>query len=328
MRPLSARTEDRVAASRPGKRAAIPIAGRLVGALRTFWRALFAAAAPSVAEVKRGARRRRSGRRRQAARLRHTTILIITIVAAAAVLVGSGVWLWRSGQVDRLAQLAERSVVESMVGARLSVQQITLAGRKRTPPEELMAALAVDRGDPILAVDLKAAHARLQSLGWIRSATLSRLLPDRLHIQIDERVPIARWRRLGEIVLIDGEGAEITKRNLDPYRRLPRIIGNGAAPLAAGLLDVLAGEPELYRRVRWASLIRERRWDVGLAEGLIVRLPESDIRKEWQRLSRLQRSENILSKDLALIDLRIPGRLILRLTESGQKAREVLGNST
>jgi cell division protein FtsQ len=254
--------------------------------------------------------------------------MTIIIVVAAAGLVGSGIWLWRSGQVDRLAQMIERSVVESMVGSRLTVQQITLAGRHRAPPEELLAALAVNRGDPILIVDLKAAHARLQALGWVRNATLSRLLPDRLHIKIDERVPIARWQRQGEIVLIDGEGAEIAKHGLDPYRRLPRVIGKGAAPLAAGLLDVLAGEPELYRRVRWASLIRERRWDVGLTEGLIIRLPESDIRKEWQRLSRLQRSEKILSKDLALIDLRIPGRLILRLTESGRKAREALGNNT
>ncbi len=328
MRPLSANTEDRIAPSASAKRFAEPISDRVVRLTGNLWRALFAVAAPSIAEVKRGARRRRSGRRRQAVRLRHTTILIIIVVVAAVAVVGSGIWLWQSGQADRLAQLLRRGAVETMVLANLTVQQITLAGRERTPPGELLAALDVKRGDPILTIDLAAAHARLQALGWVRSATLSRLLPDRLHVEIDERVPIARWQRRGEIVLIDGEGAEITKHGLNRYRRLPRVVGKGAAPLAAGLLDVLASEPELYRHVRWAALIRERRWDVGLTDGLIVRLPESDIRKEWRRLSRFQKSEKILSKDLAVIDLRIPGRLILRLTESGRKTREILGNTT
>ena len=62
----------------------------------------------------------------------------------------------------------------------------------------------------------------------------------------------------------------------------------------------------------WAvSYKSERRWDVHLKNGMAVRLPEIDPVSAWSRLAIIDRKREITSRDLAVIDLRIPHQLVV-----------------
>ena len=90
--------------------------------------------------------------------------------------------------------------------AGFRVDDIFVEGRNRTPPEQLLAALAVKRGDAIFAVDLAQARRRLEQIPWVRSATVERRLPDQIHLLISERAPIALWQSKGRYFLVDADG--------------------------------------------------------------------------------------------------------------------------
>lgn len=195
----------------------------------------------------------------------------------------------------------------------LAVGEVTVSGRDRAGPDALRRALGVKIGDPILRLDLTALKARLEDNGWVRSASISRQLPGRLHITIEERVPFARWQMDGRTALVDPDGAVILKNVGARYTHLPRLVGPQANLRAAELFDLLQRSPRLASQVRTASLIRERRWDIGMDNGITIRLPELEPGEAWSRFNDVDRRDGLLAKRLKLIDLRVPGRVIVRL---------------
>ena len=275
---------------------------------------------------RRGTRRSDARRRRRALRSRALRRASVALVAVT-VISGSGALLWSGGHLQRAAAGIEAGALALTARAGFSVQRVTLVGRRLAPRGDLLAALEVGRGDPIVAVDLVRAHARIEALGWVEQATLTRRLPDGIHIVMRERVPLARWQRGGETVLVDAAGTEITGRGLDRWRQLPLVVGAGANLRAAETLALLAREPRLYRRVRSATLVRERRWDVGLAGGVVVRLPEQEPAAAWHRLAKLDGKTRLLERDLAAIDLRFADRLVVRLSPGAAEARRRPGKS-
>lgn len=228
-------------------------------------------------------------------------------------LLGTGAWGLSQGWHTDALRAADEGLDGLHRAAGLAVAEVTVSGRDRAGPEALRHALDVRVGDPILRLDLDELKERLESNGWVRSASISRHLPDRLHISIEERVPFARWQLNGRTALVDPDG-EIILRNVGArYQHLPRLVGPQANARAAELFELLERSPRLAAQVKTASLIRERRWDIGMDNGVTIRLPEDEPGEAWSRFNDVDRRDGLLAKRLKLIDLRVPGRVIVRL---------------
>lgn len=317
MRPLTLHREDRIAyANRNGRRREdrslrhalmVPV----LDVLGKIWRGEGRALAPSGA--KRLPKARRGDRRRRLRRMRRPMIVVVTMSVAALALAGAGTWSWQSGLVGDAVAGVERGLARLLAGAGLTVEHVTVAGRHRTAPAQLLAALDVARGDPIWRFDGDDAKERIEQIGWVRTAAIRRLWPNRIHVEIEERDPYLRWQHDGHTVLIDHEGAVLTDSGLARYRHLRRVVGDGAAGRASYMLQILRLEPDLFARVHDIVFIRERRWDVVLDDGVAIRLPEEDAEAAWHRLARLAREEGLLKKDITVVDLRLPDRLVVRL---------------
>ena len=93
------------------------------------------------------------------------------------------------------------------------------------------------------------------------------------------------------------------------------MVGEGAPERAAILLDVLAQEPELAKRVQAAILVSRRRWNLLLRNGTEVRLPEAGIAEAWARLAQAVGEQGLLERDVMMVDLRLPDRLIVRSSQ-------------
>jgi cell division protein FtsQ len=264
----------------------------------------------------RGAPRKKSGRRGFAPAFRFVGQGVFRRVAALAVVAGlAGVIAFPGVLLRALAGVLEPVGVAAatvMEKYGLSVASIEVVGSARTGREELLAAIGVSPGQPILLVDLDGLRRRVEALAWVESATVARLLPGVLRVSINERQPFALWQRDGRTVLIDKSGAVIAGADPSQHARLPRVVGPGAAPLAAELVASLAVEPDLFRRVDNAILVRGRRWDVELADGVVVRLPEDGKRQAWLKLAALEREQGVLGWDIVAVDLRDPDRVVVR----------------
>ncbi len=248
-----------------------------------------------------------------------------TLRAVGAVVLVAGVAGGVVGQrqgwfVDAGARMSELWT-ETAGRSGLTVQAIDLTGRKAMPLSVLRHAVGIERGDPILLVDLKALQARLQGLGWISEARVERVLPGRLHIEIVEREPFARWQVNGETRLIDKQGVVLELDDERPFRTLRRVVGAGAAAQAADVIASLGREPALFARVTDMVSVRERRWDVMFDNGVVARLPEDGLEMAWARLARAQAEGAILDRDVVAVDLRAADRMFVQVTPEAAQIR-------
>jgi cell division protein FtsQ len=284
--------------------------------------------APARASKKATTRRAPRPLRQWLYRRRRTMMQAVAVLGIIAGLGWAGYWSMVNQVPARVLAAMNDSVDKASLAAGLIVTEVVVVGRRRTAREDISRALGVRRNHPILSLGMTNARDRLEALGWVQSATITRRLPGEVHVHLVERRPFAIWQKNRKLVLIDREGVEITRKNLGRFSSLPSVIGRDAPQHVGALFDVLATEPELFDRVAAATRIAARRWDVRLANDIVIRLPEDNPARGWKRLAALQREHAILGRDLAAIDLRLEDRLIVRLGAKAAKLRRQPGNNT
>lgn len=265
---------------------------------------------PSPAAVTRQRRLRRWTRR---------SVLITVTGVGLVSLSGGGLWLQRSGAIITAREAVARFVLASTAKLGFTLANVEVEGRQRSAREAILAALDIARGTPIFAVDPAAAKRRLETLPWVRSASVERRLPDTIYIRLVERQPLALWQRQGKHVLVDRDGAVIAGERLDQFGDLVVLVGEDAPMKGAALLDMLATEPAIASQVTAAVRIGGRRWTLHLKSGIEVALPEEEPESAWHRLAQIERSDGLLERDIELVDLRLPDRLVVRTGADQQK---------
>ena len=239
---------------------------------------------------------------------------VAMVVAAGTAAVALPLWLTHTASGHQLVEHLRGEAVALSGRAGFRVEDIYVEGRNRTPRDELLAALKVQRGDPIFGVDLTAARQRLAEISWVKTAVIERRLPSQVHLLITERAPIVLWQNQGHYYLVDAEG-QVVGDEIEEYAGLPLTVGEGAPDHAAELVQLLAAEPVLAKRVKAAQWVGERRWNMTLDRtdgGVEVRLPEDDPTAAWHELAKLDREQSLLERQVSVVDMRMPDRLVLR----------------
>lgn len=228
---------------------------------------------------------------------------------AALAVVGAG-----AAAYDRVREFKPRVLIAGLSHAfGLQVAEITIEGRSRTEPAALARALAIYRDAPALLIDLDAMRDRLETLPWVGRASVTRRFPDRIHVAVDERTPVARWRSDGAVHLIDADGTPFAPPDADDFAHLPLISGEGARASAASLAVMLAETPSLAARVASAERLGDRRWDVRFDGGLVLSLPDEGAAEAWRRFAVLAAEHDLLAGDVLAVDLRFDDRVVLRM---------------
>lgn len=193
--------------------------------------------------------------------------------------------------------------------AGLGLQQASVHGHRFTPDGDIFDALDLTHARTLLSFDSKAARIRIESLPWVERASIERIVPDRLDVRVVERTPFAVWRNGTHTALIDKGGRVLGAVPADAMPELPRVAGKGAPTETAALFKRLAAYPELLRQLQVAERVGERRWSLHLAGGSVVLLPSED---EAGALARADALRSVATGKAVEIDLRVPGRPILR----------------
>ena len=188
--------------------------------------------------------------------------------------------------------------------AGFGIAQVHLSGNVRTTPAAIMAALGFRAGQPIFGIDLRAARARLMQLPWVADAEVKRRYPDDIGITIVERVPYARWQSPEGLFVVEKNGRPITAEGAEKFNALPLVAGDGAAARAAPLVDLVAQYHAIAARVAAYQYQSERRWNLLLNDGVVVKLPETGWKQQLDVLERLIVDKGVLESDIREIDLR------------------------
>ncbi|HTA58854.1 MAG TPA: FtsQ-type POTRA domain-containing protein [Candidatus Baltobacteraceae bacterium] len=84
--------------------------------------------------------------------------------------------------------------------------QIAVSGNRIVGPEEIQKLFVHDRNRSVLRIPLEARRAQIQEIPWVEEASVQRILPNRLRVEITERTPVAFFRNGNELTLIDAHG--------------------------------------------------------------------------------------------------------------------------
>ena len=237
--------------------------------------------------------------------------------------VGTVIWAFTSGWVSDTVDAAFERTLAMTVDAGLGVRNVLVTGRDRTPGDDILAALEVQSGTPILAFDPDEARDAVAALPWVRDVVVERRFPDTIYLRLEERQPLALWQSDHTMRVIDADGVVLTEQGLEAYAALPLVVGLGAPDHAAPLLEKLAERPAIAERVEAAILVSERRWDLRLDNGVNVRLPETGIDEALLRLSEIEANNGLLDRDIVAIDLRIGDRLVVQTTPGASQRRRM-----
>lgn len=233
---------------------------------------------------------------------------VVSFVAVAAPVY----WAISSGWVVTTVERTHQDFLDVTAQSGFALREVRVEGRGETAVADILGAVRANRGDPILGIDIDAVRQRLEELPWIETASVERRFPDQLIVSVTEAEPMALWQRSQKLFLVSRDGAVIETANLGKYAKLLIIVGEDAPKKAQDLFDILAQEPDLRGHVTAAVLVGKRRWNIRMDNDVDVKLPEDGALEAWRHFADLNRQDNLLDKDVTVVDLRQPDRIVVR----------------
>lgn len=218
---------------------------------------------------------------------------------------------------------AQYATLSEGIAARpeLSVVEAQISGAGPELTKRIEAALALSLPISALKLDLGVMQQNVMALDPILSARLRVQESGVLIVEVTERQPKIVWRNTDGLQLIDETGAHvdsIAERGL--RNDLPLIAGVGADRQVEEALRLLQIADPIGERVRGLVRVGERRWDLVLDRGLVVRLPEENPDSALSRVIALDSADDLLDRDIVVVDMRDKRRPLLQLSEPALKA--------
>ncbi|MFZ4807850.1 MAG: cell division protein FtsQ/DivIB [Hyphomicrobiaceae bacterium] len=241
--------------------------------------------------------------RRAGLRPRHAVLAALAGAAVFAALYhGVGTRTWHRADVN-IKSLA--------LAAGLSVDEVTVAGNVQTPAKAIFDALDLPNIETQLELDTSAVRHRIERLPWIASATVTRVLPNGLAIEVQERTPAVVWQDAGREWLVDRSARILGPNPAGDRATLPRVSGLGGAEAAAPLLDALAAAPAVAARLELAERVSGRRWTLHLSGGTKLLLPAEGLARALALATEGQPGRRLVDRAATTVDLRSPTRIFI-----------------
>ena len=209
----------------------------------------------------------------------------------------------------------------------LQIDHLVVRGHERLAAGEVLALVEGLRGQNILAVRLDDWQDKLLSSPWVERATIRRVLPSTVEINIRERRPMGIGRIGVALYLVDGSGVIIDEygpvyADID----LPIIDGLAASPqdggsmvdvaraeFASTVIGALAARPEILQRVSQLDVSNLHDAVVILDnDAALLRLGESDFAARLQQYIDLAPALRERVTAIDYVDLRFDERLYVR----------------
>jgi cell division protein FtsQ len=197
----------------------------------------------------------------------------------------------------------------------------TISGQAELREPEILADAGISPKNSLLFLDAAQARARLEMAPLVKQASVRKLYPNHLVIDLVERAPYALWQKDGQVNIVAADGAVIDQMRDQHFANLPFVVGEGANERVSEFTALLAAAGELGPKIRAGVLVANRRWNLKMTSGVDVMLPETNPLAAVATLVRLQRESRVLDRDVISLDLRIEGRLFARLTEEAAATR-------
>jgi cell division protein FtsQ len=240
---------------------------------------------------------------------------LIVGLAGVVLFLGAGIAgaAWLGSSLFDAREAVARTADSAAATIGFEIENIQVAGVSGARAQEVRAVIVPDGRRSVLSLDPMDVKARVERLDWVQSAQVRRLWPSTLVVEVERRRAYALWRDAGELSVIDSNGDRLATERVADHEDLPLIVGEGAGPAARPILVALENLPNVRARLKQIVRVNNRRWNVELASGAIVALPEEGAEIALARLETLHAEHALLDRPVAALDMRAPGRLSVRV---------------
>lgn len=251
-------------------------------------------------------------------RLKATLFVLISIMIVAALIV-----ILKNDLVNKKIEEVENTALDYIGAQGFALDDIVITGRRRTTLAEIDKTMGLKRGDNLLKVNVHHLKQNLEQLPWIRDVEVSRsFFPNVVKVEIQEKEVLAIWQLNERFYPLDMNGYVI-EADYRPDKPILLVVGAGAAENILPFLKMVKEVDAKYlTRIKVANYISKRRWNIILDDirnGITVKLPEEDVEDAWRKLLKLDASKGILKRKLTIIDLRLKGKVTVKLRKSKAK---------
>jgi cell division protein FtsQ len=234
------------------------------------------------------------------------------VIAMGAGVVLLGAILFTGARAERIGASISNGVNGTLAGMGLALNRVHIQGASDEARPAIEAAIQLRAGEPITGIDLEAVRAQVETVGWVQSARVVRLLPDTLIVAVTEHDRLAVWQTGGRNSVISSDGQVIPGAHAGDYPNLPLVVGLGADQAAADILPLLRQRPRLMGLTEALVRVDERRWDLRLKNGAVIQLPSSGEEAALIHLDAMDQRQRLLDLGFARVDLRTPEAVAVR----------------
>jgi cell division protein FtsQ len=214
-----------------------------------------------------------------------------------------------------------RMVQGEFAAAGFGIDAIKISGQTLSDDRHIIALMMMSGGSSTLNFDAQKARNLLRWMRAVDTATVRKVYPGEIIVDIVEKTPAVRWRVGPTTWLVDNDGKKIGVDGGGAYSDLPLVVGEGAADDSITMTKMMDRHPLLQKDLAVLSRIGDRRWDLIYYSGLRVQLPEQGVAQALDNLQMYQTDYALLDRDVTLIDMRVPGMMVLK---PGELSREQL----
>lgn len=199
----------------------------------------------------------------------------------------------------------------------IRLETVKVGGNTVIPLQNIMETLSLPKGYPMLAINTNDLRQKLERQGWIKSAIVTKSLPNTLVIQITEHTPMALWQNNKKYQLISKNGDLMGQSHMNQFLDLLLLVGNNIPKRTQDISHMLDNMPLIKNRIKIVSLMSDRWWALKTKSDIEILLPIENAPQHASFLNTIQQEKQILDRDIIRIDLRIPDRMVIKLrTES------------
>ncbi len=241
-----------------------------------------------------------------------------------AVTLVAGLWFGDEGRRADFVEWADdiKLQIQNRPEFRVTDLQVVGAGPEVEDAVRMLLPLSLPASS--FAIDLTAYHEAIARLDAVKDASVI-VHSGTLEVKVIEREPVILWRTPSGVEMLDEGGhrvASLTRRDARPD--LPLIVGEGADTAVPEALEILSSAEAVLPKMRGLVRMGERRWDIALADDRRVMLPEKNPVRAVERVLALDRTDDLLSRDFSVIDLRNADRPTVRLTANALEQFQVV----
>lgn len=248
------------------------------------------------------------------------------VAASALLMMGAAIAgaAWIGGSLFDMREAIGGASDAAAAHAGLRVLSVEIDGVTGAREAEVRAAALPEGRYSMLSADPAQVKARLESLHWVRSASVRRLWPSKLYVKVDRREAYALWQRGGVATVVDAHGRPAPDAQLGDYAHLPVLVGPDALGASEPILVALEEAPAVRARAYALVRVGGRRWDIEMRSGMRILLPEQRAERALERLEGLHRLHGLLDRPLERLDMRNTGELVVLPSRTSPNAKPLV----